>query len=301
VLMPLAWRFLSESRGRASRLDVVGVMTASLGLLGIVLGLVRGPDGWTSPGVVASLLAGVAILGCFVWWELRTSEPMLPLRLFRRRGFAAINVSALFFSFGMFGSIFFLSQFLQTVQGYSPLGAGLRILPWTMAPMLLAPVVGQLAERWGGKLLVGVGLALQSVALVWLAATTTPTTSYLAFVAPFVVAGVGMTLFFVPIASLALGSVPAELEGVASGTNAAFRELGGVLGIAVLGAVFSSSGSYGSRLDYVHGLKPAILVGATVVLLGTLTALLIPAVRRARTQVHTEESAADPLLELTAA
>ena len=101
---------------------------------------------------------------------------MLPLRLFRRRGFAAINVSALLFSFGMFGSIFFLSQFLQTVQHYSPFAAGLRILPWTAAPMLLAPAVGRLAERWGGKVLVGVGLSLQSVALIWLATVTTTTT-----------------------------------------------------------------------------------------------------------------------------
>jgi MFS-type transporter involved in bile tolerance (Atg22 family) len=148
--------------------------------------------------------------------------------------------------------------------------------------MLLAPVVGLLAERWGGKILVVSGLVLQSAGLFWLVALTNPTTPYIDFVPAFVVAGVGMTLFFVPLASLVLGAVPARLEGVASGTNSAFRELGGVLGIAVLGAVFSSSGSYASGAAYVSGLKPAIAVGAGVVIIGAVTAMLVPARRRAR-------------------
>jgi MFS family permease len=192
-------------------------------------------------------------------------------------------VTAMLFSFGMFGSVFFLSQFLQTVQGYSPLGAGLRILPWTGMIMLFAPVVGILVERWGGKRLVVPGLLLQAAGLLWLGLLVTSGTPYIDMVPAFVLAGIGMTLFFVPLASLVLGSVPTSLEGVASGTNSAFRELGGVLGIAVLGAVFSSSGSYSSAQDYVNGLRPAILVGAVVVLLGTFTALLVPALRRPRT------------------
>jgi MFS family permease len=203
--------------------------------------------------------------------------------LFRNRAFAAVNVTAMLFSFGMFGSVFFLSQFLQTVQGYSPLGAGLRILPWTGIIMLFAPVVGFLVERWGGKRLVVTGLVLQATGLLWLGLLVTSGTPYLDMVPAFVLAGIGMTLFFVPLASLVLGSVPASLEGVASGTNSAFREVGGVLGIAVLGAVFSSSGGYASAQDYVSGLRPAIVVGAVAVLLGTFTALFVPALRRSRT------------------
>ena len=126
------------------------------------------------------------------------------------------------------------------------------------------------------------GLVLQAVGLFWLAALVTPTTPYVDMVPAFVIAGVGMTLFFVPLASLVLGSVPTALEGVASGTNSAFRELGGVLGIAVLGAVFSSSGGYSSSQAYVNGLTPAIAVGAVVVAIGALTAMLVPAVRRSR-------------------
>ncbi len=281
VLIPLAWRKLDESRGAASKLDLVGVGFVSIGLLGLVLGLVRGnAHGWTSFSVVTSFAVGVVFLAAFVAWERHTAQPMLPLHLFTNRGFSAVNVAAMLFSFGMFGSIFFLSQFLQTVQHYSPFAAGLRILPWTAAPMLLASFVGKLADRWGGRILLAVGLGMQAVALAWLGVLTTPTTPYADFVAPFVIAGIGMTLFFVPVASIVLGSVPAAMEGVASGTNAAFRELGGVLGIAVLGAVFSSSGNYSSGQAFTNGLVNATLVGACVVALGALAALAIPSKRR---------------------
>jgi len=293
VLITLAWWKLSESRGRASSLDLAGVLLASTGLFGVVYGLVQSNShGWTSPLVLWSFVGGAAGLAAFVWWELRTANPMLPLRLFRNRAFAAVNVTAMLFSFGMF---------LQTVQGYSPLGAGLRILPWTGIIMVLAPLVGVLAERWGGKRLVVTGLILQATSLLWLGLLLTPATPYAEMVPAFVLAGVGMALFFVPLASLVLGSVPPALEGVASGTNSAFRELGGVLGIAVLGAVFSSSGSYATRLGYVQGLTPAILVGAAALLLGTLTALLIPGLRRARSRVQTEEVPAEAVIELSAA
>ena len=223
----------------------------------------------------------MALIG-FIAWELRSDHPMLDIRLFRNRGFATVNVTALLFSFGMFGSIFFLTQFLQTVQGLSPLAAGIRVLPWTAMVMVLAPVVGQLAERWGGKPLVVTGLVFQTVGLTWLATITSPSISYADLVVPFVVCGIGMTLFFVPLASLVLGVVPTSLEGVASGANSAFRELGGVLGIAVLGAVFSAHGGYRSGQDYVNGMTPAVYVGAVVVAVGAVTALAIPGRRRAR-------------------
>ncbi|HEY3844697.1 MAG TPA: DHA2 family efflux MFS transporter permease subunit [Acidimicrobiales bacterium] len=283
ALVPLARWKLAESRGRSASLDLAGVGLVSAGLFGVVYGLVQGNShGWTSTGVLSAFAAGMVALAAFVWWELRIDEPMLPLRLFKNRAFAAVNVTAMLFSFGMFGSIFFLSQFLQTVQGYSPLSAGLRVLPWTGMTMLLAPLVGALAGRWGGKRLVVAGLLLQAGGLLWLGLLLTPGTPYVDMIPAFVMAGTGMTLFFVPLASLVLGSVPSTLEGVASGTNSAFRELGGVLGIAVLGAVFSSSGGYASGRDYVSGLTPAILVGAGVVLLGMVTALVIPVARRAR-------------------
>ena len=286
ALVPLArWR-LSESRGSSSPLDLAGVGLVSVGLFGVVLGLVRGnAHGWTSTSVLASFAVGAVTLGAFVAWELRSDHPMLDLRLFARRGFTAVNLTAMLFSFGMFGAIFFLTQFLQTVQGYSPLEAGVRILPWTAITMVLAPFIGQLAERWGGKPLVVTGLVLQAAGLAWLASILAPGTPYGDMVAPFVLCGVGMTLFFVPLASVVLGTVPTSLEGVASGANAAFRELGGVLGIAALGAVFSTHGGYASPQDYVSGLVPAVAVGAGVVGLGALVALALPSRRRLRVDI----------------
>jgi EmrB/QacA subfamily drug resistance transporter len=296
VLAPLAWWKLSESRGQRSRLDLVGVGLVSLGLFGVVLGLVRGnAHGWTSDSVLGSFVIGTVALAGFAGWELRSPHPMLDIRLFRHRGFASVNVTAMLFSFGMFGSIFFLIQFFQTVQGLSPLAAGIRVLPWTAMAMLLAPLVGMLAERWGGKPLVVTGLILQAVGLTWLALLITPTTPYADMVVPFVVSGIGMTLFFVPLASLVLSSVPKALEGVASGANSAFRELGGVLGIAVLGAVFSAHGGYRSGQDYVSGMTPAVYVGAVVVLLGAVAALIVPGRRSKR--VAGAEFRAAPLTE----
>jgi EmrB/QacA subfamily drug resistance transporter len=281
MLIPLArWR-LRESRGNRKPLDPLGIGLVSVGLFGIVLGLVRGnAHGWTSPSVVGAFAVGSLALAGFVAWELRSDHPMLDLRLFRRRGFTAVNVTALFFSFGMFGAIFFLIQYFQTVEGYSPLASGIRILPWTAMPMVLAPAIGLLAERRGGKPLVVTGLVLQATGLAWLISLIQPHTPYAEMVAPFVLCGIGMSLFFVPLAGLTLGTVPTALEGVASGANSAFRELGGVLGIAVLGAVFSAHGGYRSAQDYVAGMTPAVWVGAAVVAVGALAALFVPGRRR---------------------
>ena len=280
IAVPLVLFALPNSFGEKVRADVLGVILVGLGVLGIVFGIVRGNDaGWHSAQVLTGLIGGGIALIAFLWWETRTAAPLIPLGLFRDRSFSVANIVGFGFSFGMFGTVFFLSQFLQTVQGYSPLGAGLRVLPWTGMPMLLAPVVGLLAQRVGGKPLVVTGLILQAISLTWLALLLTATTPYSDMVPTFIVAGVGMTLFFVPVASLVLGSVPKNLEGLASGTNAAFRELGGVFGIALLGAAFSSSGGYASAQDYVNGLHPAMYVGAGVMAIGVVMALLVPSRR----------------------
>jgi MFS family permease len=164
--------------------------------------------------------------------------------------------------------------------------------------MLLAPVVGTLAERWGAKPLVVAGLTLQATGLAWLAHVTTPTTPYASLVVPFIICGMGMTLFFVPLASLVLSAVPKSLEGVASGANSAFRELGGVLGIAVLGSIFSSNGGYASGQDYVSGLTPAVYAGAAVVAIGAVVALLVPGRRANRAQLAAiPVPVAEPALE----
>ncbi|MBA3476741.1 MAG: DHA2 family efflux MFS transporter permease subunit, partial [Actinobacteria bacterium] len=157
LLIPLALSRLQETFGPGGKLDLPGLGLASAGLFGIVWALIRGNgQGWASPEIIGSLAVGLALVAAFVAWELRTASPMLPMRFFRKPEFALANVSSLFMFFGMFGSIFLLSQFFQTVQGYSPLGAGLRILPWTIAPMFIAPIAGAMSDRIPGKTLVGI-------------------------------------------------------------------------------------------------------------------------------------------------
>ena len=276
VLAPLAWRQLEETRGADSGLDLRGLGLASAGLLGIVWGFVRGNGhGWTSVGVVTPLAAGVLLVAGFIAWELRAPAPMLPMRFFRNRTFALANVASLLMFFGMFGSIFLLAQYFQTAQGLSPLQTGLRILPWTAMPIFVAPIAGALSDRIGGERLMAAGLALQGTGLLWIAAVSTPTTPYADFVGAFVLSGVGMALFFAPVANVVLGSVRPEEQGKASGATNAIRELGGVFGVAVLAAVFTHAGGYGSPQTFVDGSKVAVTVGGIVVLLGAVAAALI--------------------------
>jgi EmrB/QacA subfamily drug resistance transporter len=279
ALLPFARTKLTESKGTASRLDWPGLVLASLGLFGIVLGVVRGnAHGWTSMTVLPPMVIGAVLVAAFVAWELRGARnPMLPMRLFRSRGFTMTNTASLLMYFGMFGSIFLLAQFLQVVQHYSPLEAGLRTLPWTGMPMLVAPIAGALSDRIGGRPLLATGLLLQAIGLGWLALATSPTVPYLDLVPAFVVSGVGMSLFFAPVANVVLSSVRRTEEGIASGANNAIRELGGVLGIAVLGAVFSARGGYASAESFVAGLTPAVWAGAAGVAVAAAAAMLIPA------------------------
>jgi EmrB/QacA subfamily drug resistance transporter len=282
VLAPLAWLRLGESRGSNGSLDLRGLVLASAGLLGVVWGLVRGNEvGWGSGEIVGALAAGAALVAFFVAWELRAEAPMLPMRFFRNRTFAQANVASLLMFFGMFGSIFLLAQFFQTVQGHSPLQAGLRILPWTAMPIFVAPVAGALSDRIGGGRIMGTGLALQAIGLGWIAAVSTPAVPYADLVAPFTLSGIGMALFFAPVANVVLGSVRPHEEGQASGANNAIRELGGVFGVAVLASIFSSYGGYGSGLSFVSGLAPAVWVGAALVGVAALVAFAMP-VRRQR-------------------
>jgi EmrB/QacA subfamily drug resistance transporter len=277
ALIPLAARRLTESHGPARHLDLPGLALGGLGLLGIVYGIVRGNElGWTSATVMAAIGAGVVLLAAFAAWELRAPHPMLPMRFFRSRAFAAANGVGFIMSFGVFGSIFLLAPFLQVTQGLSPLEAGIRTLPWTAMPMLVAPVAGILSDRIGSRPLMATGLALQAIAMAWLAAVSTTTVPYAELVLPFILTGAGMALVFAPSANAVLGSVRQSETGQASGATNAIRELGGVMGIAVLAAVFSASGSYESPQAYTDGMMPAVWVGAAVLAVGALVALLIP-------------------------
>jgi EmrB/QacA subfamily drug resistance transporter len=208
IVLPLALRRLQETRGPDRALDLPGLALGSLGLFGLVWGLVNGhADGWTSFGIVGSLVLGGVLLVAFVAWELHAREPMLPMQFFRNRTFAAANGASLFMYFGMFGAIFLLAQFFQTAQGYSPLGAGLLVLPWTAAPMVVAPIAGALSDRIGGRPFLVAGLALQAAGLAWIAAVSSADVPYGDLVGPFILSGIGMGLFFAPVANVVLSDV----------------------------------------------------------------------------------------------
>jgi MFS family permease len=186
------------------------------------------------------------------------------------------------------------------VQGYSPLSAGLRTLPWTAMPIFVAPLAGALSDRIGGRPLMAVGLAMQAIGLGWLALISSPTVPYGDLVPAFVVSGIGMALFFAPVANVVLSSVRRSEEGKASGTNNAIRELGGVFGVAVLASVFSSYGGYETPSAYVDGLVPAVWVGAAVVAAGAAAALVIPRRGRSAAAAVVEEAPAVEPIEQAA-
>jgi EmrB/QacA subfamily drug resistance transporter len=282
ALGPAAMRMLRESRGANPSLDLPGVALASTGLLGLVFGIVRAQElGWTSTTVIGSIAAGAGLLTAFAVWETRTETPMLPMRFFRNRTFAATNGVSLAMFFGAFGSIFLLAQFFQVAQGYSPLEAGLRTLPWTAMPIFVAPIAGILSDRIGSRPLMATGLALQAAGLSWIAIVTEPTAAYALFVPGFVLTGSGMAMVFAPAANAVLGSVRPDEAGQASGATNTVREIGGVLGVAVLATIFTGSGGFESAQAYVDGLIPAVWVGAAVLAVGAVVALMVPGKRSA--------------------
>jgi EmrB/QacA subfamily drug resistance transporter len=291
AVLPLT-RLLTESHGPDKALDLPGLALASGGLFGLVWGLVHGNgDGWGSPQIVGSLAAGVVLLAAFVAWQARARSPMLPLRFFRDRAFAAANGASLAMYFGMFGSIFLLSQFFQTAQGYSPFEAGLRILPWTAMPMLVAPIAGALSDRIGGRPFLAGGLALQAIGLGWIAAVSSADVGYSSLVGPFILSGIGMGMFFAPVANIVLTAVGVRDEGKASGASNAIREVGGVFGVAVLAAIFARTGGYESPAVFNDGLVAATWVGAAVVAAGALIALAVPGKRQSTAELSLEAAA----------
>jgi predicted MFS family arabinose efflux permease len=241
--------------------------------------------------VLVSLIAGAALVVAFIRYELSVKEPMLPMHFFAKRSFAVTNVVSLSMYFGMFGSIFFLSQYLQNVLGNTPLQAGVKLLAWTGATMIVSPLAGVFAERLGSRQFMIAGLTLQAAALAWIALVANVDTSYVSQVGAFVLGGAGMALVFAPAANAVLSSVTTDETGQASGATNSIRELGGVLGIAVLSTVFTSNGGYTSAHAFVSGLVPALWVGAAVLAMGALVALLVPFSTRATAAiVHRDEA-----------
>ena len=273
---------LDESTGPTVRFDTGGVALATGGALGLVWALVRGGDaGWGSTEVLSALAAGAALTVGFVRWELRTATPMLPMRFFRNRTFAAANTSNFCLTASLYGTLFFLAQYLQTALGNGPLAAGLRLMTWTGILMFCAPVAGILADRLGERPLLVAGMLLQAAGGAWLALEATPSLPYDRLIAPLLISGTGISMAM-PSAQKAVVSAVAPTEiGQASGAFNMLRQLGGAFGIALCAAVFTTHGSYASSPAFTNGFTAAMWATAALALTGALAGT---AVRRAPTE-----------------
>jgi EmrB/QacA subfamily drug resistance transporter len=277
VAIPLALVVLNNDFGARARIDVPGALLAAAGVLALVHAIVRGnDDGWDSFGVIAEIVVGVVLMAAFLFWQSRAKAPLMPLRLFRDRSFSITNIVGFAFSFGTFGAVFILIQYLQVVQGSSPLEAAVQTTPWTLAPMIVAPIAGILAPRVGTRILLVLGLALQGVALTWIAAIMSTDLDYPTLIAPFVMAGVGMALVFAPSATALLATLGLIDHAKASGVNSTVRELGVALGTAVMTAIFVSTGGELMPDLYVDAARPAVFTGAAVLFAATIVALWLP-------------------------
>jgi EmrB/QacA subfamily drug resistance transporter len=280
VAIPLAWWALGNDFGLRARIDVLGAVLAGVGVLALVHAIVRGnDDGWGSAGVVAEIAVGSALLIAFLVWQTRAKAPLVPLRLFRDRAFSVTNVVGFAFSFGTFGAVFILIQYMQVVQGSTPWEAALQTTPWTLAPMFVAPLAGIITPRVGTRVLMVAGLLLQGIALGWIGMLLSADLDYARLVAPFIMAGVGMGLVFAPSATALLATLGVIDHAKASGVNSTVREIGVALGTAVMTAVFVGAGGELRPDLYVDAARPAVFVGAAVLLVATVIALWLPAGR----------------------
>jgi EmrB/QacA subfamily drug resistance transporter len=277
----------------AGRLDLPGMVLVAGGAAALAWGLVRaGSAGWTDALGLLGITGGLALLAGFAAWERRAAEPMLPLRLFRVRAFTAATVAG-FLSFGaIFSAAFLTAQFFQLGLGYSALGTGLRLLPWTATPMLIAPLAGRLIDRIGTRPLLVAGLLLQAAGLAWVALlASTGSSGYGRYVLPLIVAGVGVSMAIPSVPTAALGAVgPADI-GRASGVSNTLQRFGGAFGVAVVSAVFAAHGHFGSAAAFTSGYRPAMLVSAGLSLLGAIVSVAVG--RRVAAVPETEPAPAE--------
>ncbi len=285
--IPLVLRKLDESFGPRQRFDTRGLVVITAAAFGIVWGLVRGNRiGWGSAETLIALVGGVVLTAGFVLAEVRTVQPMLPMRLFRSRSFSAGSGAMFLLSCCLFGAVFFMAQFLQVVLHQGPLASGLKLLPWTATLFVVAPIAGALTDKIGERPLVGAGLTLQAAGMAWIALIARTGLPYAELIAPLIIAGAGISMAM-PAAQNAVVSVKASDLGAASGAFTMMRQMGGVLGLAVVVAVFSGPGSYLSPASFADGFAPAIGVAAAFSLAGALCALALPGRPRSSSRIAT--------------
>jgi Na+/melibiose symporter-like transporter len=230
------------------KLDLVGATLSILGLLALVYAIIQGPtEGWTDPKIVGGFAFAAVVLGAFAWWELHSTHPMLRLQVFENPRFSAASLGITLIFFAMFGSLFLLTQYLQSIMGFSALEAGLALLPWAGIMLVVAPLSARLAERYGTKLVVGTGMLFATVALLLFSTLPANNISYVTDLLPrMVLIAIGMGLVMAPATESIMGSLPRAKAGVGSAMNDTTRQVGGTLGVAVVGSVMLST--YGARV-----------------------------------------------------
>src|SRR5262249_12768593 len=243
--IPLVVGRLPEAYGPGGRVDLPGLVLVTAAALGMVWGLVRGNTaGWGSAETIGALAAGAAAAVAYASWHTRAPAPMMPPRLSGSRAFTAGNAAIFLLNGSLAAAVFLMPQFQQVVSGQHPLSAGLRLLPWGIAPFLLAPRAGALADRIGERSLAATGLLLQAAGMGWVAATATPSIGYPALIAPMSITGVGFAIAIPAITRSVTSTTPPADVGKASGAYATMRQLGGAFGIAIVGAAFAATGHY---------------------------------------------------------
>jgi EmrB/QacA subfamily drug resistance transporter len=287
LLIPMARVRLEENAGSPRGLDYAGIGLVSAAAFGLVWGLIRGNEsGWTSAEVVAALAGGALALVVFVGWELRADAPLIPMRFFASRAFSAGNTAGFLLFASTFSGAFFFAQFLQVVLRHGPMATGLSLVPWTGALFVVAPIAGKQVNRIGARPLVVAGLLLQAVAFGWIALIAGPGLTYPPLILPFVISGVGISMAIPSAQSAVIGAVPMAAIGAASGTFNTVRQLGGVFGIAITTAVFTTRGGLGSAKAFSDGFGAAIGTAAALTFAGAVIGLLLPR-RAAQTTART--------------
>jgi EmrB/QacA subfamily drug resistance transporter len=277
ALIPLALMRVPESRGPAAAVDLPGVALVTAAALGLVWGLVRGNSaGWASPEVAGTLTAGTALVIAFIAWELRAPTPMLPMRLFGSPAFVTGNAISFLLFASNFSTVFFMAQFQQVALGQDPLGAGIRLLPWTAPLFFVGPRAGKLADRIGERPLIVGGLLLQTAGMATIAVIAAPRLAYVSMIAPMVIAATGIAMAMPAVQKAVVGSVSPPDIGKASGTYNTMRWFGAVFGVAILVAVFAATGSYASPHSFTQGFSHALAASAAIALIGAMTGLTLP-------------------------
>jgi MFS transporter, DHA2 family, multidrug resistance protein len=253
VALVLGQLFVPTSRDPAAPpIDVPGALLSIAGLVALVWAIIEGPGGWTDPEILGGFALAAVLLGVFILWERRTRFPMLDVSFFRNPRFSAASGAIMLTFFAMFGSLFLLTQFLQSILGYTPLEAGIRLLPMAGVMIVLSPLSAKVVERIGSKIVVASGLSIAAIGLI-MASRLTAGASYPEVLASLVVLAAGMALVMPPATESIMGSLPPAKAGVGSAVNDTTRQVGGALGVAVLGSVMSST--YGPRVsDAISGL-----------------------------------------------